>query len=266
MLRIIPTLAAILMFSTAFAEEPTELITDRPDQTESAETISPGSVQTELGIGDASSSDSSFTGLVRIGLHNKIELRVGLDEWFLSGSDDALDFSLGAKFRFLEEEGRRPAMSAIVAVNSTTNDDSDKTLPSFRMIFAQTINDRLSLGYNAGVSWVDENGDLSSRFLWTVALGIEGTETVGFFVEAFGDTGKEIPHLGRLKECWGSPTPVDLDHPAAVDHLVEIHLRTQLIQVRRCTLMVARRDDVAPAIEAELLAERDVHVKRKRPF
>ena len=189
MLRIIPTLAAILMFSTAFAEEPTELITDRPDQTESAETISPGSVQTELGIGDASSSDSSFTGLVRIGLHNKIELRVGLDEWFLSGSDDALDFSLGAKFRFLEEEGRRPAMSAIVAVNSTTNDDSDKTLPSFRMIFAQTINDRLSLGYNAGVSWVDENGDLSSRFLWTVALGIEGTETVGFFVEAFGDTG-----------------------------------------------------------------------------
>ena len=189
MLRIIPTLAAILMFSTAFAEEPTELITDRPDQTESAETIFPGGVQTEFGIGDASGADSSFTGLIRIGLHEKIELRVGLDEWFLSGPDDALDFSLGAKFSFVEEEGHRPAMSAIVAVNRSTNDDSDKTLPSFLMIFAQSINDRLSFGYNAGVSWVDENGDLETRFVWTAALGIAGTETIGFFVEAFGDTG-----------------------------------------------------------------------------
>jgi hypothetical protein len=76
---------------------------------------------------------------------------------------------------------------------------SDGLRPSFRFAFSHTLSDRLSLGYNAGVSWdetvrlmgmpVVPDKELTSRFLWTVALGISATERVGFFVETFGDTG-----------------------------------------------------------------------------
>lgn len=183
--------------------DPPELVTDRPDQTESTEIVPKGFVQTELGLGDADGADSTFGGLARIGLSPRVELRAGLDELFLSGPDDAVDLSLGAKFRLADERESRPAIAIITQLNQKIGDSlsplSDGLRPAFRLAFSHTLSDRLSLGYNAGVAW-DENveargmpvvfdRDLTSRFIWTAALGISGTDRVGFFVEAFGDSG-----------------------------------------------------------------------------
>jgi hypothetical protein len=192
-----------LVFTPVVMAETPELVTDRPDQTESTEIVPKGFVQTELGFGDADAADATFAGLARIGLSERIELRVGLDEFFLSGPEDAVDMSIGAKFRLAGERDWRPAIAVIAALNQKLGNSlspvSDGLRPSFRFAFSHTLSERLSLGYNAGVSW-DEivstvgmpavpDKELESRFLWTAVLGIGATERVGFFVEAFGDSG-----------------------------------------------------------------------------
>jgi len=196
------SIVVLVGVSSILGEGP-ELVTDRPDQTESTETVPKGFVQTELGLGDADGSEATAAGLARIGLSRRVELRVGLDEVFLGGPEDAIDMSVGAKFRLAGEQGRRPAIAVLAAFNQKIGDSlspvSDGPRPSFRFAFSHTLNDRLSLAYNAGVSW-DEvirlvgmpavpDKELESRFLWTAALGIGGNERVGFFVEAFGDSG-----------------------------------------------------------------------------
>lgn len=193
---------ALLLVPVVPAAAP-EWVTDRPDQTESTEIVPRGLVQTELGLGDTDGSDASATGLARIGLADRVELRVGLDEVFLGGPEDAIDVSIGTKVRLAPEQGSRPAIAVIATLNQKLGNSlspvSDGIRPSFRFAFSHTLNDRLSLGYNAGVSWDETirsvglppmpDKELTSRFLWTLALGIGATERVGFFIEAFGDTG-----------------------------------------------------------------------------
>ncbi len=201
-MRFLSLIPVLFIAFPALAETP-ELVTDRPDQTESAEIVPQGFVQTELGFADADAADAFAAGLVRIGLSRRVELRVALDEAFLEGPEEAVDVSLGAKFRVVDEKGRRPAIAAIAALNRRVGDSalpvSDGFRPSFRFAFGHTLGERLSLGYNAGVSWDETvrfvgmpavpDKQLESRFLWTVALGIAGPERIGFFLEAFGDTG-----------------------------------------------------------------------------
>ncbi|NIL99909.1 MAG: hypothetical protein GTN89_02905 [Acidobacteria bacterium] len=202
LLRIAIAATVLLFVPCVVAAEP-ELVTDRPDQTESTEIVPKGQVQTELGLGDADGAEATAAGLVRVGLAERVELRIGLDEVFLSGPEDAVDMSVGAKFRLLGEGDRRPAIAVIAAVNQKLGDSlspvSDGLRPGFRFAFSHTLSERLSLGYNAGVSWDETvrlvgmpavpDKELESRFLWTAALGIGATDRLGFFVEAFGDTG-----------------------------------------------------------------------------
>jgi hypothetical protein len=199
--KMTPALVLLLLPLTLAADP--ELVTDRPDQTESTEIVPRGFVQTELGLGDADHSEATAAGLARIGLSERAELRVGLDEIFLSGPEDALDMSLGAKLRLAGERNKRPAIAVIATLNQKLGNSlspvSDGVRPSFLFAFSHTLNERFSLGYNAGVSWDEAvtfagvpavpGKRLESRFLWTAALGIGATERVGFFVEAFGDSG-----------------------------------------------------------------------------
>jgi len=197
------SLVPLLFSAFAFASAP-ELVTDRPDQTESTEIVPRGWVQTELGFGDVDRGDATAMALVRVGLTERVEFRAGLDEVFLSGPDDAIDLGLGAKIRLSDENGSRPAIAVLAALNQKIGDSlspsSDGVRPSFRFVFSHTLSERLSLGYNAGVSWDESfsplgglpaafDRDLLSRFVWTAALGIGATDRVGFFVEAFGDSG-----------------------------------------------------------------------------
>lgn len=182
-MRLASALALPLLAALPLAADPPDLVTDRPDQTESTATVPQGWVQTELGIGAADMSDEAATGLVRIGLSERVELRLGLDE-----ADPSNDFSLGAKMRLAAEQGAQPAVSVIVA--ATRRGAGSKLRPSFRFAFANALNDRLTLAYNAGIAWDEAvgSGGLTSRLLWTASLGIAGTDDVGFFVEAFGDS------------------------------------------------------------------------------
>src|SRR5688572_15602552 len=79
---------ALLDTAPVAAQEP-ELVTDRPDQTESTATVPAGRVQIEAGATFISDEEESveielsqFPGtLVRIGLSERFELRLGWDGW-----------------------------------------------------------------------------------------------------------------------------------------------------------------------------------------
>lgn len=82
--------AALLTGSVGWAadfddtgDEP--LVTDRPDFTESAETIAPGHLQIESGITrsreDATETDSVGEILLRVGLTPNLELRAGFNSY-----------------------------------------------------------------------------------------------------------------------------------------------------------------------------------------
>ena len=70
----------VLLFSiTIFSQQ---MVTDRPDQTESSSTVTQGSIQIELGMNTQTAEDNRmklFAGpstLIRYGISDKVELRI----------------------------------------------------------------------------------------------------------------------------------------------------------------------------------------------
>lgn len=193
--------------------EEAELVTDRPDQTESAEIVPTGSVQIEVGATWTEDDEGPVEietfavpqTLVRIGLAERFELRLGWggreDSELRLGStkldsDGAADGELGAKILLREERGGAPQTAILVSTSVPIGSSalsSDRWDPAFRLSFAHTLSDRLSLGYNAGLSWSSEEGldgrrHTLSNYLYTAALGIGLSERWGAFVELFGET------------------------------------------------------------------------------
>ena len=205
----IPILA-IALRSIALGDEP-PLITDRPDQTESAFTVPSRLFQVEAGWGYGErreeGAEVTFQGfpqaLLRIGLNDRFELRLGVPGFEIDRTDTAtdktttrglIDATLGFKTVIAEEKGALPQtafLGTLVVPSGDEEFSSDRFEPSFRFLFSNTLSPRLSLGYNLGVLWLTEpdeegNPDTLSVFDWTVALGISANEKLGVFVEAFG--------------------------------------------------------------------------------
>jgi hypothetical protein len=207
-------LAAPVAGQEGAAGEPPELVTDRPDQTESAETVPSGFVQVETGWvfarGDADGvrvqAHQAPGTLVRIGALDWMEIRAGWggyerEEVGLGPAktevDGASDAELGAKFVLHRESGWRPQAALLAGVSLPVGDDafsSERADPSFRFSLAHTLSDRFALGYNVGMAWetsLESSGDRDtlSNYLYTLALGIGLTERLGTFAEVFGEVG-----------------------------------------------------------------------------
>lgn len=185
-----------------------ELVTDRPDQTESSIVVLPGIIQVETGISytvEAERSPHSRTyavpgTLFRIGLFDRVELRLGFDGFIVEDGTDEEDgigdSEVGVKIFFTEEKGLRPEMAFLASLSMPTGEkafSSERKDPSFRFLFSHSLTDRLSLGVNLGMAWgtkpnVSERGlNTLSVFQYTAALGIGLTDKVGSYLEFFGD-------------------------------------------------------------------------------
>jgi hypothetical protein len=189
-----------------------ELVTDRPDQTESAVVVPRGTLQTELGIGFA--RESSGPGrvdvveapgtLVRWGLLDRLELRfawAGHVDVRADGPADAVEVSgpadpeLGAKLSLLAaERGDASDLALLAHLSLPAGDDeigSPGAVPSLRLNGAHELGEGVGLGWNAGIEGVsseDARGEhLRTRFVYTAALGFDLAERWGAFVELFGD-------------------------------------------------------------------------------
>ncbi len=177
-------------------EDIPEMITDRPDQTESAYIVPQGFYQLEAGIlCDRFSKNnrvlSAPTALLRIGLFSHAELRIGTDMLI---ERDGLQqkglspLSIGAKTLINEGEGWKPRIAVIAALTIPETGKSafkqEHLTPELLFAFENVLNDRLSIGYNAGFIWEDYY--YRTLTYYSLVAGIGLTDKLNTFVEWYG--------------------------------------------------------------------------------
>lgn len=194
------------------------LITDRPDATESPTTIPKGYIQVETGafyesFKDGIVKNESYTyntTLVRLGLLNNLEFRLGWD--FVEGrtklNGNKLDnvtsgfnpLLLGAKIAITEEKGAFPEIGFIghLYLPFTAGRDykPETTGVDFRFSFAHTLSETSSLSYNLGAQWGDDSPE--AAYVYTLAFGQAITAKLGAYAELYGD----MPENNKANHFW----------------------------------------------------------------
>ena len=195
-------------------EEP--IVTDRPDQTESASTAPFGTVQLEVGW--TLSTDRTFDfltrehvvlgALARIGLGTRLEARIGFAGWTTQMNEPPTgptfdrsglgDLDVGVKLKLADASARRPAVAVLGTLALPTGAEPfqrRRADPRVRLAFAHELSDRVGLGYNVGTEWntecdptiADACGERAfTDGFYTVAFGFSLTDALGAFIESFG--------------------------------------------------------------------------------
>ncbi len=222
-------LIAVLLLSPGFLFSQ-EIITDRPDKTESVETVGKNKFQVETGMeysflkselqnilpGTLSFKTVTLpTTLIRFGILKNVELRFGFDFDYSSGTLELPtqpEFSntqttsltlnpptLGVKYEAAKGEGIIPDFSILGALKIPKIGDESKQaeyfVPELVLLFSNEINDKFSVGYNIGVEWSD---DLEERnYFYSVSLGMGITPRLGAFAEFFGDLKTDVKNSNQ---------------------------------------------------------------------
>ena len=191
-------LCALLLPARGFAQE-ADLVTDRPDFTESASVPGHGRVQVEGGWtveeGGGHRAHSLGEVLVRIGVGERFEGRIEPGSWVsvddageqTSGIDDA---GLGFKVLLLEATPPTiPAAALLVSSSVPTGDDEigeSGWQPETRLALGWDLSEVWSLGANAGWGRPQDGGERFDQALGSVALGRSLNSRLGVFAEIYG--------------------------------------------------------------------------------
>lgn len=203
---LIMTAAILVLFSGTLIAG--DMVTDRPDQTESPVTMPKGSLQIETGFefsnesripsitvfprSDGEINTRVFpTTLFRYGLTDKVELRIvsGYEKKMtdLDTVSGMNDMEVGLKIKLLEADflGTEAALLAhsILPTGSKYMTD-DMVGGNFILAVGHEINDKVGFGYNIGWSQYDDIDE--GELYLSLAFGIGVTEKVGVFAETYG--------------------------------------------------------------------------------
>ena len=176
-----------------------QIVTDRPDQTESSSTVPHKSFQIEAGVlfGDLNNKTQRLyllpTTLFRYGLTRGIELRLGenLVNYKSESSSEARfglsDLELGAKFQILKREDVNTEIAFLTHVVLPTGTDglsTEKYGTINKLSLSHELNSFASLGYNVGYDYF---GYGKGIFTYSLALGVGFNEKLGAYVEFYGE-------------------------------------------------------------------------------
>ena len=229
--------------SAAAMQNPGPMITDRPDQTESSETIIPGFIQVETGLSFTHNDESGVrlrtlevpSTLLRLGVLPRLEARLGFPGWqraqersgqVTANADGVGDLELGFKLRILEQDPGQLQLSLIGSTTlptGTTGIGSERADPTFLLTVSTDLSERVALGSNVGARWAtqptDEDrttagDDLETAVdaVYTLALGFSVASGIAAFAEVFGALGLEN----------------DRPDPMSVDGGITVQLRDNL--------------------------------------
>ena len=187
-------------------DTPSELVTDRPDQSESAKVVPLKALQIETGL-ILETYDAEYitiknttynTTLLRYGLLEDFELRLGLsyvsqERTYTNGIDKVTSSGMsplhtGFKVELFEEKGWLPQLaflgSLLVPATAAEAFKPDYLAPGMRFAFAHTLTDQLSLGYNLGAEW---DGDSAAPYyFYSLVVGIGVGDHMALFLETYG--------------------------------------------------------------------------------
>jgi len=222
-------LLAMRLPMTAWAAEAApEMVTDRPDQTESTPLVTPGRWQVEMGWTHAETASGAATlagdalpeTLLRVGLiADRVELRLihagwGMEALRPGGSlgSGLNDGAVGFKFGLLKEAALRPDVSLNVHTSvpiGAKDRTSDRFDPDFRFLIAHSLPADFALSCNLGAAWSP-----AASIEYTLSLGVPLGGDWGGFVESFGDlpaAGGAGAHLVDGGITWGLRPNLQLD-------------------------------------------------------
>ena len=180
-----------------------ELITDRPDQTESSSTIPVRSLQIESGLllGFAEGEEISLreilapTTLFRYGVTKGFEIRVV--NQLISIKDKNTeeeytgigDLEVGAKIQLLRKEGINTEIAFLshVVLPTGTEEVSIGNYGTInKLSISHKLTENIGVGYNVGYNYFGiDNG----FFTYSLAFGIGLTEKAGVYLETYGNVG-----------------------------------------------------------------------------
>ncbi|MDJ0766056.1 MAG: transporter [Myxococcota bacterium] len=194
--------ALVIAVTPVIAEEGAtalELIGDRPDFTESAATIPPLHLQSELGVAYSTIGDEkTLTApnlLLRLGLIEHLEARLGVPAYEASFVGDSVDadvsgVELGLKAAF--DVGDNAAIGvlpyAVMPIYEGQWSDTGLEL-GIKGVWSVDVTDALSLGGNAGVIFegvAPAEVAFEPIFLLSLSLGVSLNEWLGAFAEVYG--------------------------------------------------------------------------------
>ncbi len=185
-----------LRVMASLAEEP-ELVTDRPDFTESAVVVPRRSIQLETGFEYArEQNDHSMTlpnVLIRMGIHPIIEMRFGGPglSWFGSMDNQSHfnDISLEAKIQL----GRRDAPQPFALIVFTTFPTGTSVVSSgkndfgLRLSWANDLSESSSIGINLGGASIGEKQKRLLNMFCSASYGHNLTDRTACFVESYAE-------------------------------------------------------------------------------
>jgi len=191
------TLLAILLVAAAMAHAADPLVGDRPDFTESARTVAPGSVQLEVGatLDTSDHADCWTVGevLVRHGLKAGSELRLILPSYLTlePGDADKLDGAgnagVGLKQRLSDPEAPGPRVAVLTSVTLPTGSDDvtdSVTAVDLALAMEWDLTRTMGLGLNAGAELMFDDDNSTQQWL-SASLGLAASGRLGLFVESF---------------------------------------------------------------------------------
>lgn len=187
-MRLVLLLLALLAAPTLRAQTVPDLVTDRPDQTESAVTVLPGWVQVEGGVTRARSGSAVGMAMGRIGVVDGFEVRLSAASRL--ADLDASTIGLGGKVRLWN--GRAGWPDAALVAEAAVPTGGGSAGGTVRLALATTLSEAWSLGYNVGAVWGRFQDE--PAVLYTFTPGVALSETVGAFVELYGEG--EWPNVG----------------------------------------------------------------------
>ncbi len=173
---------------------------DRPDFTESPETVPPGSIQAEGGYTfsrEEGSTNQSFGELlVRVPAGNRAEIRLAFNSYSIQHVPGLTlrgfeDIAVGTKVRLIEREERSlvPNISILALSTLPTGHrgiGSSVMKPTAKLALGWQLSERVSLGSNANYTYASEDGTRFSQWATSASLGVEIGPRLESFVEWFG--------------------------------------------------------------------------------
>ncbi len=201
------TIISLLFIHSAFAQdEYPPIVTDRPDQTQSAVTVPLKTLQIESGFHfswrDKEGVETKNLGfnstLLRWGVLKRLEIRLGAayagfeqtdikteETTSLSGMAPLV---IGIKWNVLEGDGPIPTLAFLTSVDIpalASNDFNDgEVLQKILMSGSWVLSNTFSLGLNFGTIADWKNSDFTT--MYSASLGIGIVKWLGAFVEYYG--------------------------------------------------------------------------------
>ena len=175
-----------------------QILTDRPSQTDSPFVIEKGNIQIESGI-NIQEIQSDINSLIRIGIFDGLELRINSnyiinDEISFQKKSSFDDFEIGSKFRIIEKTENKFNISFLTYLSIPTAPEVfSYNEYGFlnKLLFSHNLTFDTKIGYNIGYNKFTNYDDLLKySFIYVKTLS-----SFSIFFELYGNSSTDLSNL-----------------------------------------------------------------------